>query len=129
CSGPRFGRRLAVPDRRPSRAWAGLGRRGARGHLPSRVGARWGHQRRCLVVARPAFIANGSAPPEPAVTVPPAGLEVTASNGDANVSVRLFGDELRPLGTIAFGSSLTLRVPPDHSRQPWRLSVQTDGRA
>ena len=84
---------------------------------------------RCLLVTRPPFTANGSAPPGLAVTVPTAGVKVTASNGDANVGVRRFADEFRPLGTIASGSTVTLRVPADRSTQPWRVSIQTDGRA
>ncbi len=84
---------------------------------------------RCLLVAPPPFTANGSAPPELSATVPPAGLTVTASQGNANVGIRRFADEFRPVGTIASGSSVTLRVPADRSTQPWRVSVQPQGRA
>lgn len=84
---------------------------------------------RCVLVTRPAFTANGSAPTGLQVTVPPAGLEVTASNGDADVAIRRFAQQFRPLGTISSGSRVTLRVPTDHSKQPWQVSIVPNGRA
>jgi hypothetical protein len=83
----------------------------------------------CQLVKRQPYTATGSASPGVAVTVPATGVSVTVSNGDANVGIRRFGDEYQPLGSIASGSTVALRVPIDSSAQPWRVSIQPQGRA
>src|SRR5262249_42860387 len=83
----------------------------------------------CLAVARPPFSGNGSAPPAPAVPVPAGGLEVPATNGDAPMGIRRFADQFEPLGVIASGSRVAVRVPPDHSPQPWQMSIEPQGHA
>lgn len=84
---------------------------------------------RCQVVGRPPFTATGSPPPGLVAAVPPAGLDVSASNGDASIQIRRFADEFHPLGVITSGSRVTLRVPTDHSKQPWQVSIVPNGRA
>jgi hypothetical protein len=92
--------------------------------VPAELGAD-----RCRLVTRQPYAAAGSAPPGVAVMVPPGGLSVSVSNGDANVGTRRFADEYQPLGTIASGSTVALRVPTDQSTQPWSVSIQPQGRA
>ena len=61
--------------------------------------------------------------------LPPTGLALTAAGGPANVSVRRFGDEYQPVGTLGGSGSAVLRIAPDPSGRPWWLRLAPLDRA
>jgi len=66
-----------------------------------------------------------TAAPELRLPVPPAGLLVTAGDAPVDVSVRRFaaGFPAAAQGTIAAGSSATLRIGADRARLPWHVRL------
>jgi hypothetical protein len=65
------------------------------------------------------------------LTVPPAGLVMTAENAPASVALRRFAVSFAPEPTVrlAPGGSATLRPPQDDVEQPWHVRVATQGAA
>jgi hypothetical protein len=82
----------------------------------------------CLVF-RPAPFTPQGAPTELRVTLPPAGLIVTADGGPVAIGMRRFADEYKPVGRVATGASGVLRIAPDRAVQPWHLRVSPTERA
>ena len=57
------------------------------------------------------------------VTVPAAGIVVSAAGAPAAVSVRRFAQELQPLGQVAASSAVAVRTFPDRSGVPWHVRI------
>lgn len=75
--------------------------------------------------ARPAAVT-----PELQLTLPPAGLLLTAAGGPASVSVRRFADVFpeQPQASLARAARATLRIADDRATQPWHVRVAPTGR-
>jgi hypothetical protein len=61
------------------------------------------------------------------LTLPRAGVRLSASGAQAMIGVRRFADGFQPLGTIPAGASATLGVPQDNLGRPWHLRVVGTG--
>jgi len=75
-------------------------------------------------VARPV-----ASTPELQLTLPPAGLRLTAENGTADVTVRRFAGAFppEPLSRLAASSTATLRIARDDAAAPWHVRIAADG--
>ena len=71
----------------------------------------------------------GDASPELQITLPSAGLRLSASDGPATVSLRRFAAAFpsTPLGTVAPGASAVLRIREDHAPVPWHVRIAPQG--
>jgi hypothetical protein len=73
---------------------------------------------------RPAAFANGApAAHDFRITLPPAGVLLTADGGSAGLALRRFAGDYQPLGSLPAGNSASLRIGPDSAPQPWHLRV------
>jgi hypothetical protein len=74
--------------------------------------------------ARPAAVT-----PELQLTLPRAGLLLTASDGPVTVSVRRFADVFpeQPQATLAGAARATLRIGADRATQPWHVRLAPAG--
>jgi hypothetical protein len=86
-------------------------------------------RRRACVLYRPAGTTSEGATSQLDLTLPVAGLRVTAHGGPTTVSVRRFGDEWEPAGKVAAGASGVLRIASDLAPQPWHVRVAPADRA
>jgi hypothetical protein len=79
---------------------------------------------------RPAAARAGDAPPELQLTLPAAGLGLTAAQGPAAVSVRRFAATFppTPLAALEPGGSGILRIGADRAPQPWHVRIAPQGR-
>jgi hypothetical protein len=59
------------------------------------------------------------------VTVPTAGLVLRTGPVGAAVAYRRFGVTFQPLGTVAPGAQMELRIRPDLASQPWHLQISS----
>lgn len=57
------------------------------------------------------------------LTVPAAGLLVSAQGAPATVSLRRFATDFDAIGTVAPGASAVLRIAPDQAPERWQLLV------
>jgi hypothetical protein len=78
---------------------------------------------------RPAARSSESVTSDLQVTVPRAGVLLTAEGGAATVAVRRFGDEFRDVGRVAPSAPAAVRIRPDRAGQPWHMRVEPTGRA
>jgi hypothetical protein len=85
--------------------------------------------RGACVAFRPRGRSSGSVTGELEVTVPPAGVLLTAEGGAATVGVRRFGDEFRDVGRLAPSASATVRIRSDRAGQAWHMRVEPTERA
>ena len=76
------------------------------------------------------FRPSGESAPGLELTVPPAGLSLSAAGGPATVAVRRFGDSFvePPLGRLPPATPVTLRVRADRAPQPWHVRLAPDAR-
>jgi hypothetical protein len=79
---------------------------------------------------RPAGARTGDAVPELQLTLPDAGVRLTAAQGAAAVSLRRFAATFppAPLGTLAPGGSAILRIGGDRAAEPWHVRIAPQGR-
>jgi hypothetical protein len=82
---------------------------------------------RCLSWRPPAFAPAGSAGSELDLALPAAGLGIRTGVVPATIGVRRFAGAFTPLGTVAAGSSVTLRIGSDGSSQPWKAQIVAPG--
>jgi hypothetical protein len=78
---------------------------------------------------RPAGARTGDAVPELELTLPAAGVGLTAARGPAAVSVRRFAVTFppAPLATLALGGSAILRIGGDRAPEPWHVRIAPQG--
>jgi hypothetical protein len=72
---------------------------------------------------RPAAFTARATNNELRLTVPLAGVLVTAEGGPASVGLRRFADEFQAVGKVAPGATAALRIRRDLAPQPWHLRV------
>jgi hypothetical protein len=85
--------------------------------------------RGACIAFRPAAHPSASVTGGLRLTVPPAGVLLTAEGGAAKVSVRRFADDFHGVGRLASSVPATLRIRPDRASQPWQMRVEPTGRA
>lgn len=81
--------------------------------------------RRACVMFTPAAAAPTGETSTIALTVPPAGIRLTARGGPATLALRRFaaGFPAEPQWRLAPSASATLRIGPDRAPQPWHVQV------
>jgi hypothetical protein len=80
------------------------------------------------ITFRPEVAGPAVSTPELQLTLPPAGVRLTAGNGSADITVRRFatGFPQESLSRLAASSTGTLRIARDRSDAPWHVRVASE---
>jgi hypothetical protein len=107
---------------RPGASGAPMGGRPA---VDAVTGGTVSEQGGCMTF-RPAVAQPAGVEKEVQLTLPPAGLLLTAEDGPAAVSVRRFavGFPQEPQAALSASGSATLRIGPDRATRPWHVRVE-----